>query len=336
MRLLRAVVRAAPAIAILAAAAPAMAQLAMSSRTFTPSTEDERALAAQATSDVLPSDVRADPTAHSEQLVFWTGVTDGLVDGTPFVEHHYFDGVEEGHGGVWLSPWGEGRFCLLDVPADQTRAFDAERPQLVRAYGFPVVTAEGICLSRAQIVVGDRGYTTTMISYGPGGDSDFTRADAERRGATRSHPEARLLTRFGYRVLASIHGATAKDSDGGAGWSASLEVDLRLGLRKELALLVGPHSSSGFDAPDSIQAALLFRYYVVGIGASFGPLVHLPLADDDPLWLGARYMPMVGDALGRWGKMLTAGGALDFAMTPDGDRRLLLQFTIGLDGNFGG
>jgi hypothetical protein len=324
-------------LALVAAATPAMAQqLSMSSRKFTPSGEGEKALAAQATSQVLPADVRRDPSKHGDQLVFWTGVTDGLVDGTPFVEHHYFDGVVEGHGGVWLSPWGEGRFCLLDVPADAASAFDTEKPQFVRAYGFPVITDNGVCLQRAKIVVGDRGYSTTMIAYGPDGESDFSRDDVELRGATRSYPEERLLSRLGYRVLASVHGQKANDSDGRSGWSASLELDLRLDLRKELALLVGPHSASGFGAPESIQAALLFRYYVVGVGAAFGPLVHIPVRgnDDDQVWFGARYMPTVGDALGRWGMSPAVGGALDVAFTRDGDRRVLLQFTIGLDGNF--
>jgi hypothetical protein len=316
------------AVAVATGATTAAAQVSRSSRPFAPTSAEEQAAFDRATRDVFPSDVRRDPARHADTIVMWTGITDGSVDGTPFVEHHYFDGVVEGDGSVWLSPWGEGRFCLLGVPRDEAQRFEATRPLFVRAYGVPVVTDGGICLRDVTFVAGDRRYSMTVVEYGPNGQP-LSSADAEERGAIRSYAEARLLTRLGYRVLVSAH--TGSDT----GWSASLELDLRLGLRTELALLAGPHADSGFGAPTSIQCAVLFRYHVVGVGAAFGPLVHVPVADAGTAWFGARYMPTVGDALGAWGVAPAVGGALDVAANADGDVRVLLQLSVGVDGNLG-
>jgi hypothetical protein len=165
-----------------------------------------------------------------------------------------------------------GRFCLLDVPPDAAWTFASEKPLLVRAYGVPVVTNTGVCLKRATFFTGDRRYTTTIIEYGPNGHEGFSEAEAAKRDATRIHPEERLLTRFGYRVLAGVHVGKTNfdDSPAGVGWSVAAELDLRLALRTELALLAGLHAYPEFGAPTSIQTALLFRYYVVGIGAALG------------------------------------------------------------------
>jgi hypothetical protein len=313
-----------------------VASAQMSSSKFVPVAAEEKALYDRAARDVFPRDVRDHPGRYAETLVLWTGVTDGSTNNAPVVEHHYFDGVVEGGGGVWLSPWGDGRFCLLDVSPKTTRAFASDKPLFVRAYGYPVVTDNGLCLRRATVIVGDRGYTTTIIEYGPNG-GDFSEQDAAARGATHSHPEERLLTRFGYRVLAGVHAGKTNldDSAPGVGWSAAVEVDLRLALRTELGLLAGPHAYPEFGTPTSIQTALLFRYYVVGIGAAFGPLLHLPVQEGEQVWIGGRYMPMLGDALGAWRVSPAAGGSFDIAATTDGDVRFLLALTLGIDGNLG-
>ena len=318
------------------ATAPVAAQMAMSSSKFEPTTLEEKTAFGRASRDVFPSDVRREPARYANTTVFWTGVTRGITNGAPIVEHHYFDNAVEGHGGVWLSPWGEGTFCLLDAPAEVATQFKSERPQFVRAYGVPVVTKDGICLERPVLVVGDRSYTTMMLDYGPNGSSDFSAADAEQRGARRTHPEERFVMRFGYRVLAGVHGGDDfGDLPGGGGWHALLELDLRLSLRAELALQTGPHSFPGFGSTPSWQTALLFRYFVVGIGAAFGPVLHLPLSNMDKVWIGGRYMPMVGDAFGAWRIAPALGGALDVVASPDGDVRITLGLTLGIDGNFG-
>ncbi len=94
------------------------------------------------------------------------------------VEHHYFDAVVEGDGGVWLSPWGEGRFCLMGLPAEIVKRFESDKPLFVRAYGHPVVTEHGLCLRDVFVVAGDRPWTTMVLEYGPGGSEDFSEADA--------------------------------------------------------------------------------------------------------------------------------------------------------------
>jgi len=320
---------------ICALATPVAAQLAMSSSRFSPPTAEEKAVFDRASRDVMPADVRREPARYANTIVFWTGVTAGRANGVAFVEHHYFDNAVEGHGGVWLSPWGEGRFCVLDAPSEAKRRFDSERPLFVRAYGVPVMTPDGVCLQRAVLIVGDRGYSTTMIEYGPNGN-DVAELDVQARGATRSHPEERLMTRFGYRVHAGIHGGDDfGDLPGGGGWNIAVELDLRFSLRSELALMTGPHWFPSFSALTSWQIALLYRYYVVGIGAAFGPLLHLPMQDTEKVWIGGRYMPMMGDAVGRWGVSPVLGGALDIAATTDGDVRILLGLTLGIDGNLG-
>jgi hypothetical protein len=73
----------------------------------------------------------------------------------------------------------------------------------------------------------------------------------------------------------------------------------------------------------------------VGVGAAFGPLVLVPARSDEPVRIGGRYMPTVGDALGAWGIAPCIGGAFDVTATPGGDVRFLLALTLGIDGNFG-
>ena len=310
---------------------------AMSSAAFVPPTAAERAQLDRAARGVLPSDVRREPERHASTRVFWTGVTDGMERGVARVEHHYFDDVVETGGGVWLSPWGEGRFCLLGISADVAEKFSGETPRLVRAYGHPVMTDDGMCLRDVFVVVGDLRWSTTVLEYGPAGKESFSASDAAARGATHSHPEARLLTPVGYRLLAGVHvGKTNFGESGfGGGWSAALELSLRASLRSELALMAGPQAYPKFGAPTSIQTAFLFRYHVVGLGAAFGPLVSLPVSADEQVFIGGRYLPTMGDALGTWGLSPTIGGGLDVTASPRGDVRFLLQLVVGVDGNVG-
>ncbi len=323
-------------LAVVALEGTAQAQ-AMWSRKFAPQAAAERARFDKAESELLPNAVRQSPSSHAASMVFWTGVTDGVEGGTAMVEHHYFDGVVEGGGGVWLSPWGEGRFCLLGVPKEASARFNDETPHFVRAYGYPVMTERGLCLRDVLLVVGDMRWTTTVLEYGPGGKSDFSAADAAALGATHSHPEARLLTPVGYRVLGGAHiGKTNFDDSAlGVGWSAALELSLRTSLRTEFALMAGPSAYPEFAAPTSVQTALLFRYFFVGIGIGFGPLVSLPVDDDEQLFVGARYLPMLGDALGSWGLAPALGGGMDISASPEGDVRFMLQLVLGVDGNVG-
>jgi hypothetical protein len=309
----------------------------MYSEEFVPPTAAERAQLSRAKADVLPSDVRRDPGAHAASTMFWTGVTDGVEGGAAMVEHHYYDGVVEGGGGVWLSPWGEGRFCLLGVPADVRAKFTAERPRFVRAYGQPVVTELGLCLRNVSLAVGDRPWSTTVIEYGPDANAEFSESDARARGAIHRHPEARLLTPLSYRLLAGAHiGKTNfDDSPLGVGWNAAGELSLRASLRVELALMAGTQSYPKFAAPTAIQTALLFRTYQVGAGIAFGPLLSVPVHDDEKLFIGGRYLPTFGEALGSWGLSPVIGGGMDVSASPDGDVRFLIQLVIGVDGNVG-
>ena len=314
----------------------ALAQV-MASRGFAPPTAAEQAQLDRVTPELLPNSVRRGPTPPAASRVLWTGVTAGVEGGAAMVEHHYFDGVVEHGGGVWLSPWGEGRFCLLGLPADFTTKFGDEAPHFVRAYGHPVMTDRGLCLRDVFLVVGDLRWTTTMLDYGPGGRPDFSAADAAARGATHSHPESRLLTPVGYRVLAGAQvGKTNFDeSAAGVGWSAALELSLRLSLRAELALMGGPSAYPRFAAPTSFQTALLFRYFTVVPGIAFGPLLSLPIDDAEKVFVGLRYLPTFGDAHGTWGLSPAFGGGMDVSASPDGDVRFMLQLVLGIDGNVG-
>ena len=314
----------------------ALAQV-MASRGFAPATATEQAQLDRVTPELLPNSVRRGATPPAASRVLWTGVTAGVEAGAAMVEHHYFDGVVEHGGGVWLSPWGEGRFCLLGLPADFTTKFGNETPHFVRAYGHPVMTDRGLCLRDVFLVVGDLRWTTTMLDYGPGGRPDFSAADAAARGATHSHPESRLLTPLGYRVLAGVHlGKTNFDESAlGVGWSAALELSVRLSLRSELAIMGGPSAYPSFAAPTSIQTALLFRYFTVVPGIAFGPLLSLPVDDAEKVFVGVRYLPTFGDALGTWGLSPAFGGGMDVSASPDGDVRFMLQLVLGIDGNVG-
>ena len=314
----------------------ALAQV-MASRGFAPPTAAEQAQLDRVTPELLPNSVRRGATPPAASRVLWTGVTAGVEAGAAMVEHHYFDGVVEHGGGVWLSPWGEGRFCLLGLPADFTTKFGNETPHFVRAYGHPVMTDRGLCLRDVFLVVGDLRWTTTMLDYGPGGRPDFSAADAAARGATHSHPESRLLTPVGYRVLAGAQvGKTNFDeSAAGVGWSAALELSLRLSLRAELALMGGPSAYPRFAAPTSFQTALLFRYFTVVPGIAFGPLLSLPIDDAEKVFVGLRYLPTFGDAHGTWGLSPAFGGGMDVSASPDGDVRFMLQLVLGIDGNVG-
>ncbi len=309
----------------------ALAQV-MASRGFAPPTAAEQAQLDRVTPELLPNSVRRGPTPPAASRVLWTGVTAGVEGGAAMVEHHYFDGVVEHGGGVWLSPWGEGRFCLLGLPADFTTKFGDEAPHFVRAYGHPVMTDRGLCLRDVFLVVGDLRWTTTMLDYGPGGRPDFSAADAAARGATHSHPESRLLTPVGYRVLAGAQvGKTNFDeSAAGVGWSAALELSLRLSLRAELALMGGPSAYPRFAAPTSFQTALLFRYFTVVPGIAFGPLLSLPIDDAEKVFVGLRYLPTFGDAHGTWGLSPAFGGGMDVSASPDGDVRFMLQLVLGI------
>ncbi len=309
----------------------------MSSAEFVPPTAVEGRHFRSATHDVGPTDVRRNPALYAGTEVYWTGVTAGLEGGVPMVEHHYFDGVVEGGGGVWLSPWGEGKFCLLGLSPKLAARFKWEKPSFVRAYGRPVVTKQGLCLRDVFAVVGDRGFTTTVLEYGPGGSHDFSASDAALRKALHSHPEERLLTKVGYRLLlgAQVGKTNFDDSPLGVGYNAALELSLRTSLRTELAVMAGPHAYPEFGAPTSLQTAALFRYYAVGIGIGFGPLLDVPLRDDEELWIGGRYLPMIGDALGSWALAPVVGGGMDISATPDGDVRFVLQLVVGVDGNIG-
>jgi hypothetical protein len=315
---------------------PATAQ-SISSSEFKPPTPQERAQLAAAELDVLPTDVRRDPAHYAKSRVYWTGVTAGTAEGAAQVEHHYFDGVTEGNGGVWLSPWGEGTFCLLGLPRSISARFRDERPRFVRAYGTPVITKHGLCLKNAFVVVGDRPWTTTVMEYGPRGSEDFTEAEAAKRAAVRSYPEERLLTPMGYRLTAGamVGKTNLDDSPVGGGWNASLELSWRTSLRTELAVMAGPQSYPKFGAPRTIQSALLFRYYAVGMGIAAGPLIGVPVQEDEQLWLGVRYLPAFGEALGTWGLSPVLGGGADIAATPDGDVCFKLNLVLGLDGNIG-
>lgn len=200
-----------------------------------------------------------------------------------------------------------------------------------------MVTERGLCLRDVFLVVGDRGWSTTVIEYGPGGRPGFSAAVARARGAVHDHPEARLLTPFGYRVVvgAQLGKTNLDDSPVGVGWNAALELSLRPSLRSEVALMAGPHAYPAFGSPTSIQTAVLFRYFTFGIGIAAGPLVHVPVRDDEPVWLGVRYLPTFGDARGAWGLSPTIGGGADISATTDGDARFVLNLTLGLDGNLG-
>ncbi len=323
-------------LSVAAAGAPARGQ-SMSSTEFVPPTAAEGRHFNSATHDVGPTDVRRDPPLYAGTAVYWTGVTAGIKDGAPMVDHHYYDGVVEGGGGVWLSPWGEGRFCLLGLSPKVAARFSSEKPLFVRAYGRPVVTERGLCLRDVFAVVGDRGWTTTVIEYGPGGNHSFSESDVALRQALHSHPEERLLTPLGYRLLlgAQVGKTNFDDSPLGVGWNAAAELSLRTSLRTELALMAGPHAYPEFGAPTSLQTAALFRYYAVGIGIGFGPLLDVPLRDDEELWIGGRYLPMIGDALGTWALSPVLGGGMDVSATPDGDVRFVLQLVLGVDGNIG-
>ncbi len=309
----------------------------ISSQKFVPPTAAERAQLAAADEDVLPTDVRRHPEQYQSTRVYWTGVTAGVKDGTPRVEHHYFDGVVEGSGGVWLSPWGEGQFCLMDVPSHVAARFDGERSHFVRAYGRPLMTEQGLCLSDVFLVVDDRSWTTLVLEYGPRGREDFSDADARERAAVSVHPEARLLTPVSYRVTggAQLGKTNIDDSPLGYGWNAALELSLRTSVRTEFALMTGPESYPTFGAPSTIQSAFLFRYYLMGIGVAGGPLVGIPVRDGEPLWLGVRYLPTFGDAQGSWGLSPVLGGGADIAATTDGDVRFTLKLAVGIDGNIG-
>ena len=124
MRVL-AMLAAATSVIVVAGLAPGQS---MSSTEFVPPTAVERRHFASATHDVGPTDVRRDPPLYVGTEVYWTGVTAGLESGVPMVEHHYFDGVVEGSGGVWLSPWGEGQFCLLGLSPKLVARFKREKP----------------------------------------------------------------------------------------------------------------------------------------------------------------------------------------------------------------
>ncbi|MCB9583598.1 MAG: hypothetical protein H6717_41575 [Polyangiaceae bacterium] len=319
--------------AVLTGTGVAAAQ-SISSAEFKPPTADERVQLAAADKSVLPTDVQRDPARYAKSRVYWVGVTAGIRDGVPEVEHHYFDGAVEGNGGVWLSPWSEGKFCLLGLPRKLADRFHDEEPHLVRAYGTPEITKRGLCLKDAFVVVGDRPWTTTVLEYGPRGAEEFS---ATERRAVRTYPEARLLTPLSYRLTggASVGKTNLDDSPIGGGWNASLELAWRSSLRTELAVMAGPDSYPKFGAPRTIQSALLFRYYAVGMGIAAGPLVGVPVADDEPLWLGVRYLPTFGDAHGTWGISPVIGGGADISATTDGDVRFKLNLVIGLDGNIG-
>lgn len=323
--------------ACLTLAATAAAQ-GLYSKTFVPPSAAEKARFDRAARDVLPSDVRAEPARHATKIVFWTGVTAGFEGGQAMVEHHYFDGVVESNGGVWLSPWGEGRFCIIGLAPKLHTDFMSERPRFVRAYGRPVMTERGtLCLQDAFVVVGDRPWTTLVMDYGPGGRDDFSEKDAAARGAVHSHPEERALTRFGYRALGAVQlGKTNWDeSPLGTGWDASLELSLRASVRSEVALIAGVDSYPKFGAPRSLQGAFVYRHTLVGLGVAAGPLVDVPVRDDEPLFFGLRYQPTFGDALGSWAVSPVLGGGADLTFSPEGDVRFVLRLAVGIDGNLG-
>ena len=96
----------------------------------------------------------------------------------------------------------------------------------------------------SSAVIGDRGFTTTVLEYGPGGDHDFSDGDAALRKAVHSHPEERLLTPLGYRLLlgAQVGKTNFDDSPLGVGYNAALELSLRTSLRTELAVMTGPRA----------------------------------------------------------------------------------------------
>ncbi|MEZ4220944.1 MAG: hypothetical protein R3B13_08445 [Polyangiaceae bacterium] len=309
----------------------------MSSSEFVPPTAAERAQLAAASKDVLPTDVRRNPERFAATRVYWTGVTAGGSADAVVVEHHYFDGAVEGNGSVWLSPWSEGRFCLLNPPARLAARFRSERPRFVRAYGRPQMTVRGLCLRDAFVVVDERPWTTMVLAYGPDGTDDFSSQDAAAHDAVRVHPEERLITPFGYRAVggALLGKTNLDDSALGFGWNAGLELSLRPSLRTEFALMTGVQSYPSFDVPSTVASAALFRYSAVGLGIAAGPVVLLPLHDDEPVWLGLRYLPTLGDALGAWALSPVLGGGFDFVASPDGNVRFTLQMVLGIDGNFG-
>ena len=57
--------------------------------------------------------------------------------------------------------------------------------------------------------------------------------------------------------------------------------------------------------------------------------------DAEKVFVGVRYLPTFGDALGTWGLSPAFGGGMDVSASPDGDVRFMLQLVLGIDGNVG-
>ena len=340
---------------VLPGPATAAAQSIGSSR-YAPSTPVEVALLAQADRSIQPGDVRADPARFEQARVVWTGIArrppaSGPDDAVPtphpvVVEHHYFDFAVELDHSVWLSSYGEGDFCLLDLPAPARRAIDRRRAPFVIAYGRPVVIGGRVCLGEVTLVVTDFRWTTMIADYGPNGTELPAGWDPPAH-VMRNHPEAAGYGRFGYRLTVALAFGTSFEFDGddpvgGVEVGARVESELawRFGLRNELAIGVGLADLSDLAVPNALgldhaSLTLLYRHYIVGVGAAIGAVLYAPFDAQDATWLGLRYSPFLGDAQGDWGLAFLSGGALDLLYTPEVRWAAHLNFAIGIDGNLG-
>ncbi len=305
---------------------------AMSSGAYAASTADEARLLADADRAVQPGDVRAHPEALASVHVVWTGISlAATVDGRdPVIEHHYYDFVVEGDHSVWLSPLGEGSFCLLDVPASSRAELAGHRHPFVIAYGSPIVHNGNVCLRDVTLVVTDLRWSTLVLEYGPNGGE--VRDD---RHSVSHHPETGLFSRFGYRVAAGYAiGGTDSFDRVRHGPHLEAELRVRLGTRNQLAIGAGLADLSDAARLDHASIDVLFRHEVIGIGVAAGPVIYVPLTPGEPTWIGLRYAPFLGNARGDWGVSFLTGGTFDVVHT-DGQWAAFLTFAVGIDGNLG-
>jgi hypothetical protein len=310
---------------------PVMAQ-ALGSSGYKAKGELEGGMLSKASRNIFPHDVRISPTKHQSSFVVWTGIHRGRLRAKrPVVEHHYFDFAVERDQSVWLSPFGEGDFCLVDLTSAQRAELASQREPFVVVYGTPIVTGGETCLQVQHLRVTTFRWTTMVLEYGPNGDK-LTEEWLQSRQVIRRHPEEDSVVRFGYRVQAMISlGDVGFDLDDMEwAWALDLELSRRFGLRNEIAATVG--FGTCFDDVKCVPLSLLYRRYAVGLGIAGGPIVNLPVESGGSTWLGFRYAPSMGDALGRKHALLGTA-KYDVLWSSEGGWAFMAHLAFGIDGN---
>jgi hypothetical protein len=163
------------------------------SKSYSPSTGEEREVLANARRDIFPDDVRGDLDTHRSTLIAWVGILESarwLDPSEPIaefmIEHHYWDWIED-HSVqrevAFLSPRGEGRFVCAKRSNESKRGdpLPANRSMAI-VYGYPdaVRASTGVVELRCVLIsfAPREWYGTDIWDYGRdyllnGDKSDF-------------------------------------------------------------------------------------------------------------------------------------------------------------------